>query len=151
MSQKLKVADHADAPGVWRQHHESHAFDAVERHRMRAKLVVEPLMGAFAEQIEVEIGQNGRKAIGVLKFDDIVAEAGAQLVAFRTVRHRAGKQAGIVDTIQRRRLAVLADRLDVGSFRQKRAHDVVVAFGMHAEIVERVGVPAFDNGIGLCG
>ena len=34
--------------------------------RMRAKLVVETQMLAFAEEMEVEVGQNGREAIGVV-------------------------------------------------------------------------------------
>ena len=36
---------------------------------MRAELVVEPQMRAFAQQIEVEIAQDRRKAIGVLQLD----------------------------------------------------------------------------------
>ena len=94
---EIEIADHADAPRIRRQHHEGDAVDAVQRHRMRAELVVEPLMGAFAEQIEIEVGQNRRKAVGIVELDHVVAEAGAQLVALRAVRQRAGEQAGIVD------------------------------------------------------
>ena len=148
---EIEIADHADAPGIGCEHHERHAIDAVERHRMRAELVVEPLMGAFAKQIEIEIGQDGRKAIGIIEINDLVAEAGPQLVAFRTVRQRAGKQAGLVNARERRGFAVLADRLDIGGLRQERAHDVPVALGMQAEIVERVGMSALDDRIGLGG
>ena len=74
---EIEVADHADAPGVGREHHERDAIDAFERHRMRAELVVEAQMGAFAEQIKIEIGQDRRKAIGVFEIDDVVAEARA--------------------------------------------------------------------------
>ena len=121
---EIEIADHADAPRVGREHHERHAVDAVERHRMGAELVVKPLMGAFAEQIQIEVGQDRRKAVGILEIDDVVAEAGAQLVALRAVRQCAGEQAGIVDARQRRRFAVLADGLDIGGLRQERAHDV---------------------------
>jgi len=81
---------------------------------MRAELVVKPLVGALAEQIEIEIAQHRRKAIGVVEFDHGIAEAGAQLVAPRAVRQRACEQAGIVNARKLRRFAVLADRLDVG-------------------------------------
>ena len=148
---EIEIADHADPPRIGREHHEGDAVDAVERHRMRAELVVEPLMGAFAEQIQIEVGQDRRKAIGVVEIDDGVAEAGAQLVALRAVRQRAGEQAGVVDARQRCRLAVLVDRLDLGGLRQERAHHGLVALGVQAEIVKRIGVAAFDDRIGLGG
>src|SRR3981081_2512888 len=46
---------------------------------------------------------------------------------------------------------MLVDRLDLRGLRQKRAHHGPVALGMQAEIVEWIGVAAFDNRIGLCG
>ena len=147
----IEIADHADAARVRRQHHEGDALDAVERHRMRAELVIDALMGAFAEQIEIEVAQHGRKAVGVVEFDEFVAEAGAQLIARRAVRQRAGEQPGVMDPRQRRPFAMLADRLDIGGFRQERAHDVLAAFGVKAEIVERIGVVALDDRIGLGG
>src|SRR6516165_2003736 len=48
-----------------------------------------------------------------------------------------------------RRLAVLADRLDVGRLGEERAHDRPVALPMEAEVTERIGVAAFDDGIGF--
>jgi len=38
---------------------------------MRAELVVKPLVAALAEQIEIVIGEDRRKAIGVLDLDDM--------------------------------------------------------------------------------
>ena len=134
-----------------REHHEGHAGNAVQRHRMRAELVVDALMGAFAEQIEIEIGQDRRKAIGIVEIDHGVAEAGAQLVALRAVRQRADEQSGVMDARQRRRLAVLADGIDLGGLGQERAHHGAVALGVQAEIVERIGMAAFDDRIGLGG
>ena len=46
---------------------------------------------------------------------------------------------------------MLANGLDVRGFRQERAHYGLIALGMTAEIVKRIGVAAFDNGIGLSG
>ena len=148
---EVEIADHADAPRVGREHHEGDAGNAVQRHRMRAELVVDALMGAFAEQIEIEVGQHRRKAIGIVEIDHGVAEAGAQLVALGAVRQRADEQAGVMNARERRRLAVLADRLDIGGLRQEGAHDVAVALGMQAEIMEGIGVAAFDDRIGLGG
>ena len=147
----IEIADHADAAGIRRQHDEGDALDAFQRHRMGAELVVDALMGAFAEQIEVEVAQDGRKAVGVVEFDQLVAELGAQLIARRAVRQRAGKQPGIMDPRQRRPFTMFTDCLDIGGFRQERAHDLPVALGMQAEIVEGVGVIALDDRIGLGG
>ncbi|GCC48612.1 hypothetical protein chiPu_0032951, partial [Chiloscyllium punctatum] len=107
---------------------------------MRTERVVNPLMRAFAEQIEIEIAQDRRKAVGVLQLDDVVAESGAELVARRAVRQGAREQAGIMDPRQRCGFAMLADRLDIGGIRQEGAHDVAIPLGVQAEIVERIGV-----------
>ncbi len=147
----VEIADHGDPPRIGREHHEGHAVDAVERHRMRAELVVEPLVGAFAKQMKIEIGQDRRKAIGVVEFDHGIAEAGPQLVAPGPVRQRAGEQAGIVNARKLRCLAMFADCLDVRCFGQERAHHVPAALGMKAEIAEGVGVAAFHDRIGLRG
>src|SRR5438128_1769245 len=64
---EVEIADHADAARIRRQHHEGYAVDAVQRRRMRAKLVVNALMGALAEQIKVEVAQDGGKAIGIVE------------------------------------------------------------------------------------
>ena len=46
---------------------------------------------------------------------------------------------------------MLADRLDVRRFGQKRTHHGPAALGMKAEIVKGIGVAAFDNRIGFRG
>jgi hypothetical protein len=148
---EIEIADHADPPRVGSEHHEGHAVDAIQRYWMRAKLVVNPLMGAFAQKIQIEIGQYRRKAVGVVEIDHGLAEAGAQLVALRAVRKRAGKQPGVVNAVQRCGFAMLADRLDIRRLRQERAHHGFPALGVKAEIVERIGVAALDNRIGLRG
>ena len=93
---EIEVADHADAPRVRREHHEGDAVDAVMPHRMRAELVVKLEMGAFAEQMKVEVGQDRRKAIGVLQLDLVVAEARPQPIV-RIARRRPDLQ-----TVRRR-------------------------------------------------
>ena len=70
---EIEVADHADALRSRREDREGDALDAVEHHRMGAELVVEAQMRAFAEQVQIEIGQDRRKAVGVLD-STVVAE-----------------------------------------------------------------------------
>ena len=118
---------------------------------MRAELVIDALVGALAEQIKIEIAQHRRETVGVVELDDIVAELGAQPVAPGAVRQGAGEQAGIVDARKWCGFAVLADRLDIGGFRQESAHHALVAFGVEAKVVEGVGVAALDDRIGFGG
>src|SRR5205085_9931236 len=47
---EIEIADHTDPPRIGSEYNESHAIDAVECHRMRAELIVEPLMGASANK-----------------------------------------------------------------------------------------------------
>ena len=118
---------------------------------MRAELVVDALVAAFAEQIEIEIAQYRRETVGIVELDDIVAESCTQSVAPGAVRKRAGEQAGIVDARKRCGFAVLADRIDIGGFREESAHHAPVSLGVEAEVVEGVGVPALDDRISLGG
>ena len=87
---EIEVADDADALRIRRPHHESHALDAVQHQGMGAELVVEAQVIAFAEEIQVEIGQNRREAVGVFQLDLVVAEAGTQPVVLGIVE-RAGE------------------------------------------------------------
>ena len=80
---------------------------------MSAERVIEPLVGAFAEQIKIVVAQDRRKAVGVFKIDDLLAEPGAQLVARGSVRKRACKQPGFVEQRKPRHIAMIADRLDL--------------------------------------
>src|SRR5215510_227601 len=77
---KIEIADHADAPGVRGKHREGHAEHAVERHRVRTELVVKREVVALAQQVEIEIGQNRRKAISILELDQTLPEACAQMI-----------------------------------------------------------------------
>ena len=108
-------------------------------------------MGAFAEQVKVEVAQDRRKAVGVIEFDDVVAEARAQLIARWAVWQRAGEQAGFVDSLEFGPFAVLADRLDIGGLGQEGAHNVLAALAVQAEIVKGVGMLALDDRISLGG
>ena len=118
---------------------------------MRAELVVDPPVGAFAQQIKIEVAKHGREAVGVVEIDGVFAEAGAELVALGAVGQRAGKQAGIVNALERRRFAMLADRFDIRSFGDESAYHAVAALAVQAEITKRIGMLAFDDCRGLGG
>ena len=62
----VEVADDADARGVRRPDREVHAGGAAERHRVRAELVVDAGVLAFAEQIEVVVGEHPPVAIRIV-------------------------------------------------------------------------------------
>ncbi len=143
---EVEITDHADALGIGREHDEADTFGAVDRHRMRAELVVQPQVVAFAEQVKVVIAQDRQEAVGIVEIDDMIAEMRAQAVALQAAGQGTGEQAGIVDAPHRRDATAFADRLDARCFRQEGAdHGVVVAVGMLAEIAKRVGVPTFDD------
>ena len=148
---EIEVADDADPLRVRRKDDEGHARHALQHHRMGAKLLVKPLVGAFAEQVKVVVGQHRRKAIGVVEIDHRLAEAGAQLIRGRAVGKKSGKQAVVVNARQSSRLAMRSDRVHPLRFGQEGAHDRSATFGVRAEILEGVGVPAFEDRIGFGG
>ncbi len=61
----IKVTDDADAPGVRRPHCKMHAAHALDGLQVRAELLVAVVVRAFAEQMKIEIAQQGRKGIGI--------------------------------------------------------------------------------------
>src|SRR5262249_18392509 len=50
---EIEIADDAHALGTRRKEHEADAWHAIERHRMRAELLVKMHMRAFGEEIEI--------------------------------------------------------------------------------------------------
>ena len=79
-------------------------------------------MRAFAEQMQIEIGQDRRKAVGVLELDLAVAEARAQPIVRVARGDRPGEQAGVVDARQFADVPGVVDHLDLGGVGQKHAH-----------------------------
>src|SRR5690606_13354855 len=61
----IEVTDYADAPRVRRPHGEAHAVRAIALDRVSAELLVDVVVSAFAEEMQVEIGEGGHeKALG---------------------------------------------------------------------------------------
>jgi hypothetical protein len=127
----------------------SGARDVVDHHRMCPELLVEVHVRALGEKIEVELGQDGGKAIGVLDLDLALAVAGTQAIAPRAVRRAALEQSDVVDALEAAFVALLIHDRDPLGVRKEDAHERHVAFDMGAEIAERVGVATFDHGVCL--
>ena len=146
---EIEIADHADAPGVRRKHHEGDARYPVEYARVRADLVVKMHVGAFAEQIKVEIGQDRRKAIWVFQLHDLGAETRAHMIAVQSRAQPAREQAGLVDARKRAFMSPLVDHRNVRGSGQEDADHRIAVLAMQAEIMERVRMPSFDHCIGF--
>ena len=69
----VEVADDADAGRVRGPDREVNAFDAADRHRMRAELVVDAGVIAFAEEIEIVVGEHPAEAVGVVDLGGVPA------------------------------------------------------------------------------
>jgi hypothetical protein len=109
---EVEVTDHADPFGAGGEHDEADSVGAVDRHRMRAELIVEPQVGAFPEQIKIVVAQDRQEAVGIVEIDEMIAEMRAQVVTLQASRQRAGKQACVMNTLHRHGAAALADHLD---------------------------------------
>ncbi len=102
---EVERTHHAHAFRIRRPHGESRAGQPVERGRMRAELVVDRVVVAFAEQVEVEVGELRREEIrvvlgrlGAAAIPDLQA-IGMQRPA---IRHPAFEQPARVDALQLR-------------------------------------------------
>ena len=97
---EVERADHADALGVGRPDREPRAGQAVEFGRMRAELVVDRVVIAFAEQVQVEVGELRREVVRVVLVDlDAARVAHVQPVRLQraAVRHAALEQSRRMD------------------------------------------------------
>jgi hypothetical protein len=147
---EVEVADDAHTPGSGRENDEAHARGAFEHHRVGAELLVECGVGTLAEQVEVELAQDRREAIGILDLHLPAPEARAHpIVPRRAVLQPPGEQPGLVNALELAFVPLIVDRLHRLGVRQIDAHDRNVAFQMRPEIMEGVGVPTLDHRIGF--
>ena len=114
---------------------------------MGAQLFVKMHMRSFAEQVEIEIGQDRREAVGVFELDLPVAVARAQAIVSRPIGQTALEQAGIMDALKIAFVAMLVDDGNAFGIRKEDANDGRVIFYMRAEIAERIGMATLDDGI----
>ncbi len=100
---QVERTDHADAFCVGRPDGEPRAGQAVEFGRMRAELVVDRVVIAFAEQVQVEVGELRREVVRVVLVQlDAARIAHVQLVRLQrtAVRHAALEQPRRMDRFQ---------------------------------------------------
>ena len=67
----VEVADDADALRVGRPDREVHAGDAVDRQAMRAELLPRAVVRPFAEQMQIEVGEDLAELVGI---DDVAGD-----------------------------------------------------------------------------
>jgi hypothetical protein len=146
---EIEIADHAHAPRIGREHREGNAGDAVMHQRMGAELVVEVEVRAFAQEVEIEVGEQRRKAVWVFQVHGLIPETHKQAITLRPAGQASDKQPGSVGAHEVADIAPFVDRHDLGGIRQERAHDRETVFEMRAEIAKRVGVAAFDDRMGF--
>ena len=77
----VEVADDADAAGAGGPDGEGHAGDAIDLARVGAQLLVIAQMGAFGQQMNVQLAKHVAEAIGVLELLGRQRILGAQAVA----------------------------------------------------------------------
>ena len=83
----VELADHGDAAGVRRPDGEDRAVHPVQRPRMGAEPLVQLEMRALAEQMQVDLAEAGREAVGVL---DLPHPAGRAVIDAQPVARREG-------------------------------------------------------------
>ena len=78
----VEVADNRHAARRRRPHCKRHAMHAIDRAHVRAKFLVDEVVRALVEQMQIEIAERGKKRIGVEKLPDFTAaQSHTQLVA----------------------------------------------------------------------
>jgi hypothetical protein len=122
---------------------------------MRAELVVDAVVIALAEQVQVEVRQLRREVVGVVTGDLVaVGVVDAQSVGMQraTVGHAPLEQAGRVDARERSgRRAVLPADLDPLGVGLERTHEAQRQFVLALDLVvaeqrARLGMPRLDEG-----
>ncbi len=146
----VEVADHADAHGVRRPHREGGAGDAVDGRQVRAEAIVEAAMAALRQQIDVEVAEDGWKAVGVLRLPGGVAGAIAHAIGegLFAAGDRAGEEAGRVEPLKHgHRFAgrAIDDGRRLGARPEDADGERSTAATMRPEDGEGVAVPAFDE------
>jgi hypothetical protein len=137
------------------------AFGAHTAKRVRAELVVDPVVAAFTEQVQVEVRQLRREVVRVVLGEFVaVPVADAQLVRLQwpAVRHAPLEQARRVDALERRGGgAVLPAHLDLLGIGLERAHQAERLLVLARELViaeqrTRLRMPRTDQRVDVaCG
>ena len=141
----IEVADHADAFGIGRQHGKGDARDAIVLDRMRPQFVIELKVAAFAQEMQIDVGQDRQKPVRIVELNDRFAKTHAQAIGHRVLRTPRREQSGGVYPVERRFPAVVPDCRNLQRIGHEHAQDGAALVDMRTEVVERIGVAAFDH------
>ena len=151
----IEIADNGHARRVRSPDGEMRAGDALARHRMRAKLVEQPVMRAFNQQVIVLVAEHTGKGVGVVKGPAALAVCGPQAVgeAVLAPGGRAFKKTVLVaapKTGDQR--SVSPDSLNSLGTRHQRPDNIGPARFVQAQHCKRVAMRRGQNGVnrGLC-
>ena len=155
----VEIADDADALGIRRPDGEVHTFDAVDRARMGAELVVALPVLAFAEQVQIVIGQQRRESVGVVHCRLLAALVDDSEQVIRRIRCVGRRANGFVQTGRMNSPHRLRRRCGPDESPRPAANRAGTPArprpgGRHRHLVrsqnfERVFVPTFDQGPNL--
>ncbi len=142
-----EIADDRHPPRIRRPDRKAHAFHAFDLHRNGAERSAEIVMGALADQMQVEIAEQQREGIGIFHLLDGVRPVDPEEIGRRAAGH-AGKQPAFMDGFQLgQHLAGLglhhADRQCSGHQRPNHGQAAVL---MASEDREWVSMMSFDQG-----
>ena len=120
----VEITDHRDAAGIRRPHGEARAAHAVDGHHVGAERMRQLEVPAFAEQVQVDVAEQGSVRVGVLGFLHDPARPGDAQQIRRALAHDSLKQA-VLDMLQPpdARAIGAAQHLGELSARQEGAHD----------------------------
>ena len=149
----VEVADDAGAGGVGGPDGEVHALGRADGHRVGAELVVDAGVVAFAEEVEVVVGDDAAVAIRVVDLGDVAAgirDLQAVVDVHAGVR-RLGER-GFVDADRmaprhRHRGQAIADDADGFGRGEAGADGQPAALDVRTEHRERIGVECAGDGV----
>ena len=147
----VPVADHGDALRIGRPHREDDPRHAFERRGMRSQLVVDPVVGALPEEVEIEARQGRGKAVRVFDLDRMPPAVG-RADAVRD-KEPAGELAlpetGGVQRLERVREGAGVERHhgDLDGAGQEDPHDDAIGGRVRPQHGEGIAVLSGDEGL----
>ncbi len=148
----VETADHAYASGIGGPDGEGDAIDAIDRAGMGAHHLIGPEVVALAQQMQVEIADDGRESVGILGLRHMAVPVDSQAIGEALVPavERTGEDAGVVDAGQ------FGDRAAIGGVHHRHRsgarqtgpdHEFSAAGFVHAEHPEGIRVIARGQGV----
>ena len=140
----IEITDHADALRIRRPHGKARSRDALHRAQLRAKLVVEFTIVAFAEEREIVITQRGQEGIRIADRARVTFIVCDEEFVFENFCHSVGRafeQTGLVNSLQfDGRCGLVRERmqLDAGRVGQQSTRDEAGGIRVRMQTKNRV-------------